>query len=154
MNTLPKTITQQFFKTPDGYEQCKAIWKHNLGPQGQKLTVTHHMLYAILRGKDWRKGFTPMTNKNKLANGNFEAWAFFDAVWMLEAKHWEKETYAPFKEILADDAIEKIRALLPLNRRYSHKPETYTNGIPFEAYDDTAAQALSMVPETAGATNG
>jgi len=27
------------------------------------------MIYAMLRGKDWTKGFTPVTNPNKLANG-------------------------------------------------------------------------------------
>lgn len=33
------------------------------------LTAEHYMLNNIIRGKDLHNGFTPVTNKNKLANG-------------------------------------------------------------------------------------
>ena len=35
------------------------------------LTAAHNFLYSLLRGKDALKGFTPVTNTNKLSNGAY-----------------------------------------------------------------------------------
>jgi hypothetical protein len=37
------------------------------------------LLYAVLLGRDWRKGFTPIRNTRKLANGTLANWAFWQA---------------------------------------------------------------------------
>jgi hypothetical protein len=42
------------------------------------------LLYAVLLGRDWRKGFTPIRNTRKLANGTPANWAF-----------WQAATYIP-----------------------------------------------------------
>lgn len=34
-----------------------------------RLTAAHFAIYAILRGRDWRRGLTPATNTNKVNNG-------------------------------------------------------------------------------------
>ena len=39
------------------------------------LAAEHHLLYLALLGKDWRAGFTPITNQRKLDNGAFHGWS-------------------------------------------------------------------------------
>lgn len=74
MNTLNKNITENFYKDKtDGYRSVTNIWKDIVNsPTRELLTAEDHLLYAIVRGKDYTKGFTSVTNKNKLANGRRE----------------------------------------------------------------------------------
>lgn len=71
MNTLGKAITQRFFKNESGFDLLQNDWARNWQNKEWRdsLTPTHFFLYAALRGKDWRKGFTPITNDVKLSNG-------------------------------------------------------------------------------------
>ena len=51
-------------------EHCLAFKKAwALASQDNCQTATHHFLYNLLRGFPGDRGFTPVTNKNKLANG-------------------------------------------------------------------------------------
>lgn len=71
MDTLPSTDTLVFI-TPEQREALIEGWP-GLSPCNALMI----MVYAILRGKDWRKGFTPITGRIKLENGGFHAWAFW-----------------------------------------------------------------------------
>lgn len=58
MNTLSKTITTQFYKDANGFKDFEAAWKKVVNSELKyKLKVEDFTVYAILRGKDWRKGF-------------------------------------------------------------------------------------------------
>jgi hypothetical protein len=80
-NTLGKEVTRHFFKNEDGYTELQARWKELTDQIGQprdvgrplSLYAPDYLLYAILRGKDYRKGFTPAKNPKLIAcqlNGN------------------------------------------------------------------------------------
>jgi len=59
MKTLNRTITSSFFNSPDGFTQLKERWSELVNSEAKHdLTAAHHLAYAVLRGKDWTKGFT------------------------------------------------------------------------------------------------
>ncbi len=104
-------------------------------PRKHDLTAAHHLLYLALMGKDWRKGFTPPTNRVKLANGALWGWTLFRALNRLHARVYEQELLAPFGEIVTPHMLERIRTLLPMLNPYAYRPEQYAAGnLPFEAY--------------------
>lgn len=67
MNTLPKKLTLSILGE-GGYERLVQHWRKMVKAH-QSISAEHHLLYAVARGKDWRKGFTLPTNPNKRANG-------------------------------------------------------------------------------------
>lgn len=60
MNTLNKNITSRFFATESGYVELRVRWAKLMQDKEARksLQVHHHILYAVLMGRDWRKGFT------------------------------------------------------------------------------------------------
>lgn len=117
MKTLGKSITSQFFNDPEtGFHQAKALWKSALDSKTD-LTAADHLAYAILRGKDYRKGFGPITNKNKLANG--ATWAFRAAL----IRVGRPLKSGVFKDIVTPDAYEIIKGLMgKMPGAYSDNP--------------------------------
>lgn len=70
MRTLSKNITSRFFVEEDGYNKLQARWAQAVqSDERHTLEGTHHLAYAILRGKDWTKCFTEVTNERKLRGG-------------------------------------------------------------------------------------
>ena len=71
MNTLGKAITKQFFHNESGFDLLQHDWQRNWQDKSlvEKLEPIHFFLYQALRGKDWRKAFTAVTNDNKIENG-------------------------------------------------------------------------------------
>ena len=119
MNTLSKNITKTFFKSDEGYNQMIARWKelHKENPKS-KIEPKYFMLYAILRGKDWRKGFTPCTNQIKLDNGykpNLRAEEALSAIRSTKYDYIADQFIenSGFNDIIDCDTLEKIRELLP-----------------------------------------
>ena len=71
MNTLSKTITGAWFTSPDGFNDLEGRWSQIVNsPLRKQLTATDHLIYAVLRGKDWRKGLSPISDR-KFANGGW-----------------------------------------------------------------------------------
>ena len=108
MKTLNKNQTTQFFTRPEGYDELINEWKTLKNPNAHC-----HMLYAILRGKDWRKGFTPITNTVKLTNGQQPDQA--------KDKAWNDLRYRdlPFgKDLLVPNVKDLIRNLVDINSGY------------------------------------
>ena len=114
MNTLSREITRSFFERAGGCEALETRWRalvhtgarRQLGPE-------HYLLYQALRGKDWRKAFTPVTNARKLANGGFYAWALHRALRAIHSPRQQANLLAPFGELVDAAALERVRALLP-----------------------------------------
>jgi hypothetical protein len=61
--------------------------------RNKQTTAQDHILYNFIRGKDLKRGFTPITNANKLsanyANNQWHAFsqALQDLTWALKSKH-------------------------------------------------------------------
>lgn len=90
MKTLSKNITPIFFKEENKincYAEVKELWLELQKNKGENpLSLAHHILYAVLRGKNWGKCFTPITNKVKLENGAQEDKALIDALYYLNSR--------------------------------------------------------------------
>jgi hypothetical protein len=175
MNTLSKYITRHFFRDRDGYNRLQAHMnglmhedrrraavvrkarKHDNGidpatVEKPRLTAAHHLLYLVLRGKDWRKAFAPITRPSTLANGATRWRAATIAIKQLHSEWHEALLLAPFAELLANRAVRTndasravaeghdvlvlIRRLVPLGVGYDWQANLDTA----PAYADTPEQ--------------
>ena len=136
MNTLSRAITAQIFTHPDTYLLLRKHWSRLINSdRKQELSAAHHLLYLALLGKDWRKGFTPVTNWRKLENGAFYSWGLFRALQILHLKFHEETLLAPFEGIVTAEMLAQVRSLIPYRNSYSHSVEQFKAGtFPFEAY--------------------
>ncbi len=144
MNTLPRAITAPILMTPQTYWSLRHRWSELLrSPRKHELSAAHHLLYLALLGKDWRKGFTCITNRRKLDNGAFYDWGLFRAMDVLHRPSSEAALLAPFDGLVTPAMLEQIRRLVPFQNKYSYRSEQFTAaGFPFEAYHlPTSAQA-------------
>ena len=138
MNTLPRAITARFFPNRDSYNALRKHWSSLINSERKhELTAAHHFLYLALIGKDWRKAFTPLTNRRKLENGAFWSWGMFRALQTIHLKFKEQELLAPFDGLITPQMLNELRNLLPIENPYSRKPEEFSNGsFPFDAYSE------------------
>lgn len=136
MNTLPRAITAQVLTDPTLYQTIRQHWSELVrSPRKHELRASHYLLYAALRGKDWRKGFTCMTNQRKLDNGAFQGWALFRAVTNLHMASREEFLLAPFDGLVTPVMLQDIRELIPMQNFHRLRPEQFMDGdFPFEAY--------------------
>lgn len=115
MNTLSKDRTGLIFgeAADTQFAALERHWKNlTNGPERIALRAEHHLLYAALRGKDWRRGFAPITNRRKLDNGGFYGWG---AVIALSRIHYSAaaELLAPFEGVIDPGVLQRLRAVLP-----------------------------------------
>lgn len=114
MNTLSKNITRGFFRDESGYQQLQARWSEVVNAtEPQALSCAHHLLYQAIRGKDWRRGFAPVTNAVKLANGGDCNWGLVHALRLIRSKWYRDQLVAPFGDLLTSESVEAVAALLP-----------------------------------------
>jgi len=66
MKTLPKNETQKFFNDKGSYELMVSNFKAlaNDPEKRKELDCYDYFLYAVLRGKDWTKGFSKVYSKD------------------------------------------------------------------------------------------
>jgi hypothetical protein len=136
MNTLPRATTTHIFAEPGRYDALRRHW-HALvtSHRRHELTAAHHLLYAALRGRDWRRGFTPIRRPSKLAGGAFAGWALFDALWQLQSVHRESQLLAPFDGLVTPTMLAELRPLLPSVQQHRLDPTNVAaRGLPFDAY--------------------
>jgi hypothetical protein len=151
MNTLPRAITAQFFNTPEDYRALQKHWRSLVNSERKHtLSAAHHLLYLALLGKDWRRGFTPPTNRRKLENGAFAGWALFRALQTLRNRGEEPSLLAPFDGLVTLPMLQQMRALIPSLNSYAYKPEDFANyACPFDAYPVEASAVISADKELA-----
>jgi hypothetical protein len=119
MNTLPRTISSQLFHNTAHYQAFRQHWRMLLAsPRKHELHAHHHLLYCMLLGRDWRRGFTPIRHPRKLANGGFYNWSLVHAVRML--RYWQATAavLAPFDGLVTPEMLELLRPMLPNLGRY------------------------------------
>ena len=66
---ITTTHENSIFTCKEHYLAFRAAWAKNVNDGSFQLTGAHHMLYNILRGRAFDKGFTPITRQTKLQNG-------------------------------------------------------------------------------------
>ncbi len=103
-----------------------------LGPE-------HHLLYLALLGHDWRRAFSPITNRTKLGNGGYFNWRFRPAIHALHSRQAEERLLAPFAGLVSVAQLDALRALLP-NPKHSYRYEDilvfHSGRWPFDAYNE------------------
>ena len=136
MNTLSRAITVRILNGPENYHMLRKHWRMLVNSERKhELSTAHHVLYLMLIGKDWRKAFTPPTNRRKLENGAFQGWILFRVLNRLQMKAYEAELLAPFEDIVTSEMLQAHRGLLPRLNPYSYRPDQFGNGtFPFDAY--------------------
>ncbi len=136
MNTLPRALTAQVLTDLNTYHSLRQQWSTLMrSSRKHELTAAHHLLYLALLGKDWRKGFTCISNQRKLDNGAFYGWGLFLALAVLHMPSSEAQLLAPFEGLVTPAMLEQIRRLIPFQNKYSYRPEQFTGtSFPFEAY--------------------
>ncbi len=136
MNTLPRDITSQFFNDPQSYIALRKHWSSLMNSDRKhELSAAHHLLYTALLGKDWRKGFTPVSRPSKLANGGYYNWGLFHALAVVQSSYNISFLLGPFEGMVTDEMIQGLRRILPTLNPYNYRPEQFANGsFPFDAY--------------------
>ncbi len=152
MNTLSRAITAQIFPDNNSYMTLQSQWRVLVNsPRKHELKAAHYLLYQALRGKDWRKAFTPISNQRKLDNGAFESWGLIQAFNTLHSRVWEGALLAPFDGLVTAEMLQLVRSLMLNHNFYAlRKHQLSLHSFPFEAY---------KLPETLlvsdkGAVNG
>lgn len=62
--------------TKEQYRNIITAWKQFFNENRDDLDTVHFVIYNILRGKDPKNGFTPLTSKSIPSKGPHEYWAF------------------------------------------------------------------------------
>jgi len=136
MNTLPRAITAKVLADPLIFHTLRRHWSELIrSSRKRELSAAHHLIYLSLIGKDWRRGFTCITNRRKLDNGAFYGWALFRALAALHTPAHESELLAPFDGLVTPPMLQQIRQLVPVQYASSYRPDQFTPiSFPFEAY--------------------
>lgn len=136
MNTLPRAVVAQTLTDPQVYLSLRQQWRNLMNAERRhELKAGHHLLYLALCGKDWRKGFTPVTNQQKLDNGAYNGWEMFRALAWLHSPFHETLLLAPFDGVITAEMLQNLRPLLPKISAHQFKPADFAAGCyPFAAY--------------------
>jgi hypothetical protein len=135
MNTLSRAITAQIRGDSTSYNALRHHWRDLMSsPRKHELTAVHQLLYLALVGRDWRRGFTCVTNQRKLDNGAFYGWVLFRALAALHTPSREQELLVPFDGLVTPAMLERLRPLIPIQNVYAYRAEQFATSFPFEAY--------------------
>lgn len=102
------TTHNSIFSSKEEYLAFKATWASVVNSSAE-ITAIHHVLYNLLRGFPHDRGFTPITNSNKLANGMLMNGALYYAIKRLQ--RWQEEGSfpeyftRPFGETITKDML-------------------------------------------------
>ena len=119
---LTRSQTRAWIQSAEHYQAICAAWKRIASDKEARksLTGAHHLLYGILRGKDFREGFAPITNRVKLENGGQYDWGLAHALKRLHTTYasWQHELLAPFVDgqgtpLVTEADLAWIRRIVP-----------------------------------------
>lgn len=114
MNTLSKKVTRKFYSSEDGFATLQAHWSAAVRSK-QVLPAHLHLLYAILRGKDYRRGFGRVTNKVKLENGANPQQGLFQAMNTLQYKirYYPHDLIRAMGDTVSKEGLKEILSYVP-----------------------------------------
>lgn len=80
-------MTNSIFKTKEQYFSFRDAWASAVNNKETRshLRAEHYILYNILCGKSFDRGFTPITNANKLQNGMYINHGLYNATYKLRS---------------------------------------------------------------------
>lgn len=87
---------------PELFAQIKACWKK--AAHQKSITSSQIAAWAIIRGADPKKGFTPITNAAKLANGQ-DAFGAYDSA-MRSCERLARSALTPWERLLLEQGCE------------------------------------------------
>ena len=123
----------RYFKDKQHYMNFRQAWSEAVNSENSKptkdpeygykspgwLTAAHMLLYALLRGQDIRKTFTPLTNENKLKDtcANRGAINAYDSLARLKSTYVPESSVikflAPFNETVDKETLLKVIEEMP-----------------------------------------
>ncbi len=129
MDKLPLNGWKANFKDKQHYIDFRARWSKlcytTADSDRPQLSPTHYLVYSALRGRDWRRGFTPVTNPKKLANGGRDDQGWVHALQKVHSSWYEGSTIDVFDGLVTKEMLAKVRAVLPTwNHRNGPYPST------------------------------
>ena len=104
--SLPSTRPAEELTQIARGKQAKAAWRAWLA-KGHKPCAAQMAIYAFLRGAAIEKAFTPISNGNKLSNGQ-RPWQGRDAA-LWQASQLRHAEWAPFADMLEGAKSEDLR---------------------------------------------
>jgi len=105
---IEETQTGDMFTSKEHYLEFTAAFKA-WAKARKPLDSQHFLLYAILRNRDWTKGWTTPENSGKLTEHQYKlARAFYS----IKSPHTKDYLLAPFGETISQEMLERIRSEL------------------------------------------
>lgn len=116
MDTLPLSVWQKHFKDKDHYTDLRRRWSWlcSNSPDRPSLGPEHYLVYLALRGRDWRRAFTPITNQTKLNNGGLWDWGLWRAAVAVHSKYSQEVLLSVFDGLVTVEMLDQIRSMLPV----------------------------------------
>ena len=103
--TAPHNVEAgEWFTSKEHYLEFTAAFKKSA--QDKNLTSAHFLLYAILRNRDWNKGWTLPTNKGKQIEHGYKK---SNAFYQLKSPAGERHLLAPFDGTITTEMLMAIR---------------------------------------------
>lgn len=117
-------MRQSVFETKEQYEQFISEWKTWIKSEQKHNTECYHfMLYAMLRGRDWRKCITPPSNPNKLVG--VEKWRTLRTNLNIIHNEWyNAELLAPFASAVTPEMLKTLRMTIPKGESFDPSGST------------------------------
>ncbi|KKK72918.1 hypothetical protein LCGC14_2899090, partial [marine sediment metagenome] len=121
------------------------------------LTGAHMVFYALLRGRDVRSAFTPITKKTKLSNGAYinhgMYWAAQELRGVANINGWNheeriKKFLAPFNETVTEEMLAQLYEDMPdISPIYSNYGKGIAIAETLIATDERDSKALWKIIE-------
>jgi hypothetical protein len=103
--------------TPEQRAQYYALcrhWSELINSEHKHdLQSYHHLLYAALCHRDWRKAFSPVRRASKLANGRRPYDSAVWALYVIGRTVFEERLLAPFGGLVTPEMLAALRLRLP-----------------------------------------
>lgn len=117
MDTLPRDTWNSFFESKEHYLKFRARWAQLNDTSDENrplLAAAYYLLTSALRGRDWRRGFAPVTNQTKLAHGAQPLRAASQALWDCKSPYNRRAGFlAVFDGLVTEEMANAACAWLP-----------------------------------------
>jgi hypothetical protein len=114
---IEETQTGDMFTSKEHYLEFTAAFKA-WAKARKPLNSSHFLLYAILRNRDWTKGWTTPLKAGKLLENAYKRNQAFYAI---KSPHFKNDLLAPFGETITQEMLERVRSELDEIRKEGEK---------------------------------
>jgi hypothetical protein len=114
LTKLNSQITQQFYVSPEGYDRLEKTWKGRI-QAGHQPETWELFLYAVLRGKDYRKMFSPNHRQADLPDPYYQARQKLNQLsygLRFPSPGWTDNVPDWLTDIVQKDALQKVWSMV------------------------------------------